>query len=180
VPFFGRLRLRELTAVHVPAFKARKVEEGLNPNTVGVMQGVLSTALNQAVDNGLIPSNPASRVKKAATRGQSPMRPCPRKRPQGSYGPLWARETRPDNPRAQNRDAPGRAHGSKVEDVDLASKPSITVRRSADTRTKARVSTTKSGEEHMIRIGPRTVEALKAHRAWQLEEAGLLDVCCMD
>jgi hypothetical protein len=32
----------------------------------------------------------------------------------------------------------------------------------------------------MIRIGPRTVEALKAHRAWQLEEAGLLDVCCMD
>ena len=60
------------------------------------------------------------------------------------------------------------------EDVDFTDKPSITVRRSADTRTKARVSTTKSGEEHMIRIGPRTVEALKAHRAWQLEEAGLL------
>jgi len=37
VPFFGRVRLRELTAVHVPAFKARKVEEGLNPNTVGLM-----------------------------------------------------------------------------------------------------------------------------------------------
>ena len=88
LPFFGRLRLRELTAVHVPAFKARKVEEGLNPNTVGVMQGVLSTALNQAVDDGLIPSNPASRVKKAATRGQSPMRLCPRKRPQSSYRPL--------------------------------------------------------------------------------------------
>jgi hypothetical protein len=39
VPFFGRLRLRELTAAHVRAFKARKIEEGLNPNTVGVMQG---------------------------------------------------------------------------------------------------------------------------------------------
>jgi hypothetical protein len=37
VPFFGRLRLRELTAVHILAFKARKVEEGLNPNTVGLM-----------------------------------------------------------------------------------------------------------------------------------------------
>jgi hypothetical protein len=52
-----------------------------------VMQGVLSTALNQAVDDGLIPSNPASRVKKAATREQSPMRcgvVCPRKRLRGS------------------------------------------------------------------------------------------------
>jgi integrase len=95
-PFFGRLRLRDLTAAHVRAFKARKIEEGLNPNTVGVMQGVLSTALNQAVDDGLISSNPASRVKKAATRGLSPMRSlCPRRRPQDSYGPLWARETRP-------------------------------------------------------------------------------------
>jgi hypothetical protein len=74
VPFFGRLRLRDLTAAHVRAFKARKIEEGLNPNTVGVMQGVLSTALNQAVDDDLIPSNFASRVKKAATRGRSPMR----------------------------------------------------------------------------------------------------------
>ena len=46
LPFFGRLRLRELTAAHVRAFKARKIDEGLDPNTVGVMQGVLSTALN--------------------------------------------------------------------------------------------------------------------------------------
>jgi integrase len=44
VPFFGRLRLRELTAAHVRAFKARKIEEGLNPNTVGVMQGSLDRA----------------------------------------------------------------------------------------------------------------------------------------
>jgi len=84
VPFFGRLRLRDLTAAHIRAFKARKVGEGLNPNTVGSMQGVLSVALNQAVDDGLIPSNPASRVKKAATREQAPMRLSPRKRPQGS------------------------------------------------------------------------------------------------
>ncbi len=96
VPFFGRLRLRDLTAAHLRAFKAHKIGAGLNLNTVGVIQGVLSTALNQAVDDDLIPSNPASRVKKAATRGQSPMRYLlPRKRPQGSYGPLRARETRP-------------------------------------------------------------------------------------
>ena len=81
-PFFRSIKLRELNAAHVRAFKARKIEEGLNPNTVGVMQAVLSTALNQAVDDGLIPSNPATRVKKAAKREQVPMRFCPRKRPQ--------------------------------------------------------------------------------------------------
>src|ERR687890_2477578 len=74
LPFFGRLRLRDLTPAHVRSFKARKIEEGLNPNTVGVMQGVLSVALNQAVDDGLLPSNPAARVKKAALREQAPMR----------------------------------------------------------------------------------------------------------
>jgi integrase len=84
VPFFWRITLRELSPAHVRAFKARKIEEGLNPNTVGVMQGILSTALNQAVDDGLIPSNPASRVKKAVKREQAPMRLGPRKRPQGS------------------------------------------------------------------------------------------------
>jgi integrase len=74
LPFFGRIKLRDLNAAHVRAFKARKIEEGLNPNTVGVMQGVLSAALNQAVDDRLIPANPAVRVKKAASRGESPMR----------------------------------------------------------------------------------------------------------
>jgi hypothetical protein len=56
------------------------------------------------------------------------------------------------------------------EDVDLTDKPSIVVWRSADTRTKTRVSTTKTGKERKVHIGPRTVEVLKAHRARQLEE----------
>ena len=56
------------------------------------------------------------------------------------------------------------------DDVDLTDKPSITVWRSADTRTKTRVSTTKTGKERKVHIGPRTVEVLKAHRARQLEE----------
>lgn len=71
---FGRVKLRDLSPPHVRAFKAHKIEAGLNPNTVGVMQGVLSAALNQAVDDGLILQNPASRVKKAPTRSKTPMR----------------------------------------------------------------------------------------------------------
>jgi hypothetical protein len=42
LPFFKRLRLRDVSVVHVRALKASKLEEGMHPNTVGVMQGVLS------------------------------------------------------------------------------------------------------------------------------------------
>ena len=42
--------------------------------------------------------------------------------------------------------------------------------RSADTHTKTRLSTTKTGKERKIHIGPRTTEVLKAHRVRQLEE----------
>jgi integrase len=96
LPFFGRLRMRDLTPAHVRAFKARKLEEGLNPNTVGVMQGVLSVALNQALDDGLIPSNLAARAKKAEKRGRSPMRALSHEEAsQASSRPPVAHGTRP-------------------------------------------------------------------------------------
>src|SRR5215207_6340103 len=107
LPFFGRLRLRDLTPTHVRAFKARKLEEGLNPNTVGVMQGVLSAALNQAADDGLIRANPASRVKKAATRGRLPMHALSHE--EASSLISAAEGTRGSDRRGPpNRDAPGR------------------------------------------------------------------------
>ena len=73
LPFFKRLRLRDVSVTHVRAPKAQKLEDGMHPNTVGVIKGVLSAALNQAVYKGLIPSNPCARVKKAAARGQTAM-----------------------------------------------------------------------------------------------------------
>jgi integrase len=57
------------------------------------------------------------------------------------------------------------------EDLDLdGPRPSIVVRRSADTRTNTVVTPTKTGEERNVGIGPRTVELLKVHRGRQLEE----------
>ena len=97
--FFGRVKLRDLSPPHIWAFKARKIESDLNPNTVGVMQGVLSAAFNRAVDDGLIFQNPASRLKKAATRREVPVRShwshCLRRRLRGFYAPPRARQTRP-------------------------------------------------------------------------------------
>ncbi len=46
----------------------------MHPNpAAGVLRGVLSTALNQAVYDGLIPAEPCARVKKAAARGETPV-----------------------------------------------------------------------------------------------------------
>ena len=171
LPFFGRLRLRDLTPAHVRAFKARKLEEGLNPNTVGVVQSVLAAALNQAVDDGLISANPAARVKKAAARGQTPMRALSHE--EATRLIRVAEGTRDEAlivVALRTGMRQGELAALRWEDVDLSEKATITVRRSADTRTKTRISTTKTGEERKVGIGPRTAEALKAHRARQLEE----------
>jgi integrase len=171
IPFFGRVKLRDLGAAHVRAFKARKIEEGLNPNTVGVMQGVLSTALNQAVDDGLIPSNPASRVKKAVKREQAPMRSLSQEEASRLLGAaVGMRDEALLTLALRTGMRQGELAALRWEDIDLTDKPSITVRRSADTRTKTRVSTTKTGKDRRIHIGPRTVDVLKGHRARQLEE----------
>ena len=172
IPFFDRVRLRELSSAHVRAFKARKLEEALNPNTVGLMHGVLSGALNQAVHDGLIASNPASRVKKAATRGTRPM--CSLSLEEASRLVAAAEGTRDEAPivvALRTCIRQGELAALRWEDVELTTRPTITVRRSADTRTsRPIVTTTKTGEERCVRIGPRTVEVLRHHLARQRKE----------
>ncbi len=171
LPFFGWLRLRDLTPAHVRALKARKIEEGLNPNTVGNLQSLLSGALNQAVDDGLIPSNPASRVKKATSRGETPMRALSYEEASRLIAAVeGTREEALIILALRTGMRQGELAALRWEDIDLSGKASITVKRSADTRTKTRISTTKTGKERKIRIGPRTAKVIKAHRARQLAE----------
>ena len=139
------------------------------------MQGVLSGALNQAVDDGLIVANPASRVKAAVARGKQRMRALSHE--QASRLVAAAEGTRDEALIAvalRTGMRQGELAALRWEDVDLAggsgTKPGITVCRSADTRTRPRVSTTKTGEERRVGIGPRTVATLGAHRARRLEE----------
>ena len=172
LPFFKRLRLRDVSVVHVRALKARKLEEGMHPNTVGVMQGVLSAALNQAVYDGLIPANPCARVKKAAARGKARVRSLSQE--DASRLLDAARGTRDEaliTLALRTGMRQGELAALRWEDLDLdGPHPSIRVCLSADTRTKTIVTPTKTGEERTLGIGPRTVEILKAHRARQLEE----------
>ncbi|MDQ3834283.1 MAG: site-specific integrase [Actinomycetota bacterium] len=168
-----QLRLRDLTPAHVRAFKARKIEEGLNLNTVGIMQGVLNVALNQAVYDGLLAASSAARVKKAATRGKTPMRALSHEE---ASRLISAAEGTRDEALVTLALRTGMRQGElaalRWEDLDLsdAKRSTVTVRRSADTRTQTRISTTKTGEERKVGIGARTVALLKAHRQRQLEE----------
>ena len=173
LPFFGKLRLRDLTATHVRALKARKLDEGLHPNTVGLVQSVLGTALNQAVDDGLIPQNPGARVKKAAARGEKPMRALSHE--EASRLMDAARGTRDEAlivVALRTGMRQGELAALRWEDVDLSSpeRGSIRVSRSADTRARTIVSATKTGEERTVGIRARTVAALRTHRQRQLEE----------
>jgi integrase len=132
------------------------------------MQGVLSAALNQAVDDGLIFQNPASRVKKAATRGETPVRSLSQE--EASRLLRAANGTRDEaliTLALRTGMRQGELAALRWEDLDLGTKPNITVRRSADTRTRTVVSTTKTSKERRVGIGPRTVETLEAHRGRQ-------------
>ena len=172
LPFFKRLRLRDISAAHVRALKARKLEEGMHPNTVGVMQGVLSAALNQALYDGLIPANPCARVKRAAARGKTRMRALTEAE---ASALIQAAQGGRDEALIVLALRTGMRQGElaalRWEDLDLdGSRPYVQVRRSADTRTKTVITPTKTGEERTIGLGPRTVEVLKAHLVHQRKE----------
>lgn len=69
LPHFADVHLVEATPADVRRFKQEMVEKGYAPATISHAQGVLSTALNQAVADGIIHKNPSSMVKKAKARG---------------------------------------------------------------------------------------------------------------
>ena len=172
LPFFGRLRLRDVSATHVRALKAKKLDDGMNPNTVGVMQSVLSTALNQAVYDGLIPANPCARVRKASKRGNGRVRSLSQDEASRLSGAVaGTRDEALITLALRTGMRQGELAALRWDDADLeAERPYVEVRRSADTRTKTVITPTKTGEERRVGIGPRTVALLERHRASQRKE----------
>ncbi len=63
VPALGRIRLEKLRAPAIQRFLNDKLDSGLSPRTVEYLHAILRTALNQAVEWRIIPSNPAMRAK---------------------------------------------------------------------------------------------------------------------
>jgi integrase len=59
-PKLGAMRLRDLHRVHLKDLLAAKHESGLAKNTVRLIRATLSTMLAEAMDDGLLKSNPAA------------------------------------------------------------------------------------------------------------------------
>lgn len=66
VPFFGKLRLDEITPRRLEAFKASRLKKGMKPVTVNKHLGVLKKMLNCAVEWGQLKEVPPMRKLKVA------------------------------------------------------------------------------------------------------------------
>jgi integrase len=62
-PALGRVKLGDLSPIHLRGLYAAKLASGLSGRTVGYIHVTLYSALKQAAADGLIPRNPASAVK---------------------------------------------------------------------------------------------------------------------
>lgn len=173
-PAIGRLKLKNLNALHLQGLYRDRLGSGLSGSTVQKMHHVLHKALSQAVKwNNLIPRNPADAVK-APT-------PTPKE-----MHPLSAPEARQllDAAHGDRLEAlyvlalhtgmrRGELLGLKWDDVDL---DSLTIR---IRRTLTRIENGKrlalgepktKNSRRTVRLTQRAVEALKRHRARQAEE----------
>lgn len=77
VRFASRIEVAKLRPGHVRAVLARMQQRGLSPATIAQARGVLSSALRQAVDDGLAPNNPVAIVKRPRIRRAEPHWPTP-------------------------------------------------------------------------------------------------------
>jgi integrase len=68
LPEFGAKRLKQITAADIRKWMAAMTEEGLAPSTVYTYRRVLGQILDQAVDDGLLVSNPAKKAKAPSVR----------------------------------------------------------------------------------------------------------------
>lgn len=68
LPEFGAIQLKRITTADIRKWLAAMTEEGLAPSTVYTYRRILSQILDQAVDDGLIVSNPAKKAKAPSVR----------------------------------------------------------------------------------------------------------------
>ncbi|KKK94171.1 hypothetical protein LCGC14_2685520, partial [marine sediment metagenome] len=172
-PLIGGKRLAAITRPDVRGFIAKSLEAGLKPSTVRQNLTVVQAIFGQAVEDGLIPANPAAGPwKQYRLRHQAPPRHLTEDQlralsePASGAGPhldvfvglLWRTGLRR-----------GEALALRWEDVDL-SKATLHVH---DTLLPGRglAGQTKTGRDRVVDLSPAAVGILTRHRAWSREEA---------
>ena len=170
VPSIGPVKLKTLTPDHVRGLYREKLDSGLASQTVLHIHRVLSKALKQAVDDGLIPRNAAAFVKSPQPRGEE-IRPLNRDQVRTLFEA--AREDRLEALYIVAVTAGlrrGELQGLKWEDVDLEAR-NLQVRRTlSEPRGGYIFEAPKSGKGRNIRLTRKATSALREHRKRQLEE----------
>ena len=169
-PVFGEKRLDEIERRDIKRFIIEKQTGGLSANSVKIILSYLSSILTEAVDDELIPLNPATGVRKVIGKGETK-----------EINPLSATELNtllkavekhlPEHypmflllARTGMRE--GEAIGLKWDDIDFNGR-FIEVRRSYS---KANYSPTKSRKPRRVDMSPQLTETLLAHRKAILEK----------
>lgn len=163
----SELMFAELRRAHVEHLVSRLRSDKLEPSTISYIIAALSAALNQAVAWELLPSNPATSVKRPKDRSQK-MRALY----EAEAARLIAviRGTRREvlydvaltpGPRQ------GELRGLRWPDI---SGSTLTIARSVSTGYDIEWGPTKTGEERTLRLPGRLVDAFRRHRNAQLEE----------
>jgi integrase len=170
-PAIGRIRLRDLTRMHVQRLLNAKAKEGYSPRTVRYIHTTLSKALTQAEDWDLVPKNVASRAKLPKQKRVN------RKTFSAENVGAFFSAALEDRFAALYVLAvtsglrPGELLALKWEDVDLEA-GALSVRRSVSEDEDGPVirEETKTSAGRRLELLPVAVEALKKHRLQQNEE----------
>ncbi len=172
IPALGRTKLKNLTTDQVRRFRRSKLDEGLSTRTVQYLLFLLRKALQQAVEDGLIPRNVAHGVK-VSQAGKEEVRPLS---PEQSRRFLEAAS-------GERFEAlyvlavhtglrQGELLGLRWEDVDLEAR-TLCVKRTLTGAKEGQpeLGTPKTAKSRRtIGLTSRAVEALRRHRALQDEE----------
>lgn len=73
VPSIGHVTLKALTTMHLQRLVNEKFQSGLSTGSIRKMHNIISSTLNQALQNDMIPKNPAKSVK-LPTHSQKPIK----------------------------------------------------------------------------------------------------------
>jgi integrase len=172
-PSIGRVKLKNVNALHIQGLYRERLDSGLSPSTVQKIHHVLHKGLRQAVRWNLIPRNPADDVK-------SPT-PAPKE-----MHPLSASEARRLLDAVQGDRLEvlyvlavhtgmrrGELLGLKWDDVDLEN-ASVRVRRTLtriDNGCRLALGPPKNNKSRRtVRLTQRAVESLRSHLERQLAE----------
>jgi integrase len=176
VPALGRLRMQHLTPPQIKAaYRALQDDKGLSPTTVQLVHQVLSKALSDAVDDGLLGANPAGKVR-APARDTPEMHTWSREQASAFLrhveGERLAAMWRLFLTAGMRR---GEVAALRWQDVDLE-RGSLSVRQTGNMIGNVwTVGTPKgrkdaSAKTRRLSLDAGTVEALRRHRTLQLQE----------